>query len=75
MFTHVAMFSSMRPLTWKDAGPLGAALYNCLWAYDGWSLVSNITEEMKDLEKNLFLSIVTGPYYFPTLTYSTIVYN
>lgn len=31
-----------------------------MWAYDGWALVSNITEEMTDLNRNLFLSIITG---------------
>ena len=39
---------------------LGAALYNGLWAYDGWALIANVTEEMTNLEKNLFLSIITG---------------
>ena len=38
----------------------GAALYNGLWAYDGWALVSNVTEEMSNLERNLFLSIITA---------------
>ena len=41
-------------------GHLGTALYNGLWAYDGWALVSNVTEEMHNLERNLFLSIITG---------------
>ena len=35
-------------------------MYNGLWAYDGWALVTNVTEEMANLDRNLFLSIVTG---------------
>lgn len=31
-----------------------------MWAYDGWALIANVTEEMTNLEKNLFLSIITG---------------
>lgn len=56
--TH-GMFN-VTSFTFKDVGPLGAALYNGLWAYDGWALVSNVTEEMTNLERNLFLSIITG---------------
>ena len=43
-----------------DVGNFGIALYNGLWAYDGWGLISYITEEMKNLERDLWLSIVTG---------------
>ena len=35
-------------------------MYNGLWAYDGWALVTNVTEEMENLDRNLFLSIITG---------------
>lgn len=41
-------------------GMVGAAIYNGLWAYDGWALISNVTEEMTNLETNLFLAIITG---------------
>ena len=41
-------------------GQLGMAFYSGLWAYDGWVMISNVTEEMHNLERNLFLSIVTA---------------
>lgn len=31
-----------------------------MWAYDGWALVSNVTEEMTNLDRNLFLSVITA---------------
>eukprot|EP00112_Aurelia_sp_Birch-Aquarium-sp1_P007898 Seg1862.1 transcript_id=Seg1862.1/GoldUCD/mRNA.D3Y31 product="Glycoprotein-associated amino acid transporter b0,+AT1" protein_id=Seg1862.1/GoldUCD/D3Y31 len=43
-----------------DVGSFGIALYNGLWAYDGWGLISCITEELTNLERDLWLSIVTG---------------
>eukprot|EP00112_Aurelia_sp_Birch-Aquarium-sp1_P021131 Seg5613.2 transcript_id=Seg5613.2/GoldUCD/mRNA.D3Y31 product="Glycoprotein-associated_amino acid transporter b0,+AT1" protein_id=Seg5613.2/GoldUCD/D3Y31 len=43
-----------------EVGQLAIALYNGLWSYDGWALVSNVTEEMYNLERNLFLSVITG---------------
>ena len=43
-----------------EMAQLSIALYNGLWSYDGWALVSNVTEEMHNLERNLFLSIITG---------------
>ena len=44
----------------SQLGQLAIALYNGLWSYDGWALVSNVTEEMHNLERNLFLSVITG---------------
>ena len=52
--TAVSHFGSVQ------LGQLAIALYNGLWSYDGWSLVSNVTEEMHNLERNLFLSVITG---------------
>merc|ERR1712013_107112 len=49
-----------RNLTLPNVGMLGSAMYNGLWSYDGWALISNVSEEMADLERNMFLSIVTG---------------
>eukprot|EP00112_Aurelia_sp_Birch-Aquarium-sp1_P011473 Seg2412.3 transcript_id=Seg2412.3/GoldUCD/mRNA.D3Y31 product="Glycoprotein-associated_amino acid transporter b0,+AT1" protein_id=Seg2412.3/GoldUCD/D3Y31 len=43
-----------------DFGSFGLALYNGLWAYDGWGLIANITEELHNVQRDLWLSIVTG---------------
>ncbi|MBU5315696.1 amino acid permease [Clostridium bornimense] len=38
----------------------GSALLSCLWAYDGWISVGNITGEMKNPEKDLPKAIILG---------------
>lgn len=38
----------------------GSALLACLWAYDGWISVGNITGEMKNPEKDLPKAIILG---------------
>ena len=43
-----------------DFGSFSLALYNGLWAYDGWGLIANITEELYNVQRDLWLSIVTG---------------
>jgi len=60
MFNMTAYLGNRSSFGMQDIGPLGAALYNGLWSYDGWALVSNVSEEMKDLNRDLFLSIITG---------------
>lgn len=37
--------------TTSNAGLLALAFYNGLWAYDGWSSVTTVTEEIKNPEK------------------------
>ena len=44
----------------KFIGRIGSALYGTLWAYNGWQLVSNVTEEMEHVEKNLFRAVVSA---------------
>lgn len=56
---------------------IALAFYNGLWAYDGWSMVTQITEEIKDPQKNIPRSIaiavpiVTVLYVFMNLAYMT----
>merc|ERR1712168_1468767 len=58
---HNIDFAGMLNTTGKpQLGMLGSAMYNGLWSYDGWALISNVSEEMSNLERNMFLSIVTG---------------
>ena len=54
-----------------DIGNFGLALYNGLWAYDGWAYLSNVSEELKNLKRDLWLSIVIG-LPFVTLCYVMI---
>lgn len=37
--------------TTSNPGLLALAFYNGLWAYDGWSSVTTVTEEIKNPEK------------------------
>ena len=47
-------------LSWSLVGELGIALYGALWAYNGWQQVCNVTEEMHEVEKNLFRSVMSA---------------
>ncbi|XP_050074527.1 b(0,+)-type amino acid transporter 1-like [Anopheles maculipalpis] len=60
-------------------GHIALAFYNGLWAYDGWSSVTTITEEIKKPEVNIPRSIIiavpiiTGLYVFMNLAYMTVL--
>lgn len=60
-------------------GNIALAFYNGLWAYDGWSSVTTITEEIKKPEVNIPRSIViavpiiTGLYVFMNMAYMTVL--
>jgi L-type amino acid transporter 9 len=65
--------------TTTNFGFIALAFYNGLWAYDGWSSVTTITEEIKDPERNIPRSImigvpiVTGLYTFMNVAYMTVM--
>ncbi|XP_029734960.1 b(0,+)-type amino acid transporter 1 [Aedes albopictus] len=60
-------------------GHIALAFYNGLWAYDGWSSVTTITEEIKRPEVNIPRSIIiavpiiTGLYVFMNMAYMTVL--
>ncbi|KAL3283898.1 hypothetical protein HHI36_018067 [Cryptolaemus montrouzieri] len=58
---------------------IALAFYSGLWAYDGWSAVTIVTEEIKNPEKNIPRSIaisvpiVTFLYVFMNVAYMTVM--
>ncbi|XP_055602222.1 b(0,+)-type amino acid transporter 1-like [Uranotaenia lowii] len=60
-------------------GHIALAFYNGLWAYDGWSSVTTITEEIKNPEVNIPRSIIiavpiiTGLYVFMNFAYMIVL--
>ena len=46
-----------------NLGELGKAMYNTLWAYDGWMLVSTLTEEFVNPEKSLPIVAFTSSLF------------
>ncbi|XP_063699556.1 b(0,+)-type amino acid transporter 1-like [Culicoides brevitarsis] len=65
--------------TITNAGSIALAFYNGLWAYDGWSSVTAITEEIKRPEVNIPRSIsigvpvITFLYVFMNLAYMSVL--
>lgn len=65
--------------TTTNPGAIALAFYSGLWAYDGWSSVTVITEEIKNPEVNIPRSIaiavpvVTALYVFMNLAYMTVL--
>lgn len=55
-FITTGLFEGTR----NDPSLISIAFYNGLWAYDGWNNLNFITEELKNPEKNLPRSILTG---------------
>lgn len=55
-----------------SAKNFGAALLGCLWAYDGWISVSNISGEMENAEKNLPKAIIMG---LAIVTFVYVLFN
>ncbi|GAB0089843.1 b(0,+)-type amino acid transporter 1 [Sergentomyia squamirostris] len=65
--------------TKSNPGFIALAFYNGLWAYDGWSSVTTVTEEIKSPEKNIPRSIaiavpiITCLYVFMNMAYLTVL--
>lgn len=55
---HVELLSNPFEGTTTSAGHIALAFYNGLWAYDGWSSSSVVTEEVKRPEVNILRSIL-----------------
>ena len=43
-----------------NAGKFGVAMYDGFWAYAAWGVVGCVTEELHNLERDLWLSVVCG---------------
>lgn len=58
---------------------IALAFYSGLWAYDGWSTVVSVTEEVKNPEINILRSIViavplvTGVYFMMNVAYMAVL--
>ena len=57
---HTSNYQSMFNGTEFDIGRFGLALYSGLWAYSAWGVTGTMTEELRDLQNDLWLSAVTG---------------
>uniref|UniRef100_A0A5F9D7C7 Solute carrier family 7 member 9 n=1 Tax=Oryctolagus cuniculus TaxID=9986 RepID=A0A5F9D7C7_RABIT len=55
-----------------SVGAISLALYNGLWAYDGWNQLNYITEELRNPFRNLPLAIIFG---IPLVTVCYILIN
>lgn len=62
-----------------DPGRIALAFFSGLWAFDGWSSVTTVTEEIKDPARNIPRSIaiavpiITLLYVFMNLSYMTVL--
>lgn len=65
--------------TTTNPGHIALAFYNGLWAFDGWSSVASVTEEMKKPEKTIprsiliAIPIITVLYVLMNLAYMTVL--
>ncbi|CAF4880580.1 unnamed protein product, partial [Rotaria sp. Silwood1] len=65
--------------TGKNLSGLAYAFYLGLWSYDGWNSLNTVTEELKNPQRNLWLSIVlalpavTVLYVLTNVSYFTVL--
>jgi L-type amino acid transporter 9 len=55
-----SFFSPAPAKNLTNPATFGAAMIACLWAYDGWNNLSRITEESKNINRNLPLGLLIG---------------
>ncbi|CAJ1074043.1 b(0%2C+)-type amino acid transporter 1 isoform X2 [Xyrichtys novacula] len=76
---HTASFEDSFENTNVGINPIGIALYQGLWSYDGWNNLNYVTEELKRPEVNLpravviAISLVTGLYLLVNVSYLTVM--
>jgi len=54
---YSSIFAANRSM---DVKSFGVAFYSALWAYDGWGSLPSVTEELTNIQRDLWLAIVTG---------------
>ncbi|CAF2946510.1 unnamed protein product [Rotaria sp. Silwood2] len=65
--------------TVKNPSGVALSFYAGLWAYDGWNSLNTVTEELKNPQRNLWLSIVlalpavTVLYVLTNISYFTVL--
>ncbi|CAF2385040.1 unnamed protein product [Rotaria sp. Silwood2] len=65
--------------TVKNPSGIALSFYAGLWAYDGWNSLNTVTEELKNPQRNLWLSIVlalpavTVLYVLTNISYFTVL--
>nr|XP_006817414.1 PREDICTED: Y+L amino acid transporter 2-like [Saccoglossus kowalevskii] len=53
--------------TTKSVGDIALAMYSGLWAYSGWNVLNNVTEEMKNIKRYIPLSSTVQTFAQKTL--------
>jgi len=64
-FSHTSSFdhffqTTSAPLTISSLSAFGSAVVAALWAYDGWCNLTMVAGEIKDPQKNIPRSLITG---------------
>ena len=57
---YTTVFDKTADFRGKDIGMVIFAMYNALWTYGGWEHVFKAAEEFQNLERDLFIGIITG---------------
>ncbi|XP_043773170.1 b(0,+)-type amino acid transporter 1-like [Cervus elaphus] len=65
--------------TSQQAGHISMAFYQCLWSFDGWNSLNQVTEELKNSNQNLVwalmitIPLVTGLYMLANVSYLLVL--
>ena len=57
---YKTLFDKTSDFRSSDIGSFALAMYSALWTYGGWDVVCKATEEFQNLEKDLYLGLITG---------------